>query len=275
MARRRKLDDVRVDIEGKSCVFVGASTNMVGRKLGDFIDRFDVVIKTMGASGNVGILPEDLGARNDVIFVNAVVERQHRPLNLKKLASKGVKQIVFRKSMRCRKYTEKDDNPLGISKTQYNRITGIAGMPLMAAQASQWMLDRGAGFIFITGCDFYMHNGLKTNIRKVTPNKYWIKGYQQPPCGKKKPRGVKRWGQSVGRPTKPSAGHNIPSHLEWFAKHIHDGKIYCDDILANILNAWFEDSKEAEAELKRIQMVRANIRRERRTELSRLIGPVR
>lgn len=275
MARRRKRDDVRVDIEGKSCVFVGASTNMLGRKLGDFIDRFDVVIKTMGASGNVGILPEDLGARNDVIFINAVVERQHRPLNLKKLASKGVKQIVFRKSMRCRKYTEKDNNPLGISKTQYSHITGIAGMPLMAAQASQWMMDRGAGFIFITGCDFYMHNGLETDIGKVTPQKYWIKGYQKPPCGKTKPRGAKRWGQSVGRPTKPSAGHNIPSHLEWFAKHIHNGKIYCDDILANIINEWFADSKEVEAERKRIHMVRENIRRDRRTELSRLIGPVR
>ena len=274
MPRKKKWRDA-VDIEGKTAVFVGSSSQMIGRGIGAFIDRFDVVIRTLGASGKLGFNTEDLGTRNDILFCNAVVERRLRPLPLESLAEQGVKQIVFRKTMRCKKYTDQKNPPVHCTKTQYNHISGINGMPLMAAQAVKWLEDRGAGFIFITGCDFYMHAGINTNLGDNRPEKYWIKGYQAEALGKKKPKGVRRWGQKVGRPTRPSAGHNIPSHLNWFANKLRQGNIYCDDILASIMNDWYDRTHEEEKEQRRVQQIERKMRAEEAKKLTDIIGAVR
>lgn len=63
---------------GKRVIFVGPSPIMKGRKMGEFIESFDVIIRTNNMMNTLldnPLLYEDYGRRTDVLYVNVTYER--------------------------------------------------------------------------------------------------------------------------------------------------------------------------------------------------------
>jgi len=85
-------------IKGRSVVFVGACPNIKGLGYGQFIDDFDVVVKS---NGSVLMQPDekyknDYGSRIDVLYCNNQFQREMKPFNLSFFASQGVRSLNFK-----------------------------------------------------------------------------------------------------------------------------------------------------------------------------------
>lgn len=67
-------------LQGRSIVAVGPAATLIGRKLGTFIDSFDIVVRFNEAFDLVSAdsaLAGDIGTRTDVLYCNQVVLRKH------------------------------------------------------------------------------------------------------------------------------------------------------------------------------------------------------
>lgn len=89
-------------IKGKRVVFVGACPNIKNKKLGDFIDSFDTVVRTNGSITLIenSAFQRDYGARIDILYTNNQFYREMRPLPLNEYRKKGVQVMCMKRIMK-------------------------------------------------------------------------------------------------------------------------------------------------------------------------------
>jgi hypothetical protein len=94
---------------GKRVIFVGPSPIMKGRKLGEFIDSFDVVIRTNNMMNTLldnPLLYEDYGRRTDILYVNVTYERDaYKEWRVREWKEQGLQVI-------CKMMHSNPKNPL-------------------------------------------------------------------------------------------------------------------------------------------------------------------
>ena len=206
-----------------TCCFVGTSDQMAGSGKGELIDKFDIVCRTLGSSGKILHNPNDLGSYTDVLFVNDKVSKLHNPLDALHLKEKSVRMVVFRdKVPEGADYLT--DNGIEIGSTRNNVIYGLNSVPMMAVHVTNWLLNKNAGTVYITGCDLY------ASYRKdpLANSASWLDGYQA------------EWDNSP-----PSSQHDIDGHFAWLWRRLHSCEVFCDDLLAEEVNKWWRKKIEA------------------------------
>lgn len=86
-------------ITGKRIIFVGPAPNMIGRKLGEWIDSFDVIIRTnhfpvlMKENKSLAI---DYGKKCHVLYTNMQYYHRMRPYPLEEYKNIGIKWLCMR-----------------------------------------------------------------------------------------------------------------------------------------------------------------------------------
>lgn len=201
---------------------------MLGSNKGEFIDRFDIICRSLGSSGHLLDNPKDLGSRTDVLFVNAKVASLHKPLDVIHLKKQGVRSVVFRERIPL-EIGYLIDNGIEVNSCLDLKIFGLGTVPMMALLATQWLLERDAQTVFISGCDFYAsyRNNRKINLAS------WMSGYQA------------EWDNEP-----PSSSHDIECHFQWFFKKLYSCEVFCDDIFAQEINKWWKEKTRKQTDLK-------------------------
>ena len=82
-------------IKNRRVCFVGASPILVDRKMGEFIDSFDVVVRTNGSSTliNDPSFVKDYGCKMDVLYTNNQFYREMSPLPIAEYIKKNLKYL--------------------------------------------------------------------------------------------------------------------------------------------------------------------------------------
>lgn len=81
-------------LKGKTVVLVGPANTIRGKKLGEFIDSHDVVVRLNHAWPLPEEAKEDIGSRTDIIYHNLNPLRAPRRKHLRQMHEAGVKWIV-------------------------------------------------------------------------------------------------------------------------------------------------------------------------------------
>jgi hypothetical protein len=84
-------------LQGKRVIFVGGCPNIRGQELGNFIEDYDIVVKTNGSVFlNEPTYYQDYGKRIDVLYCNVQFAREMRPLPVQDFKERGIKWLCFK-----------------------------------------------------------------------------------------------------------------------------------------------------------------------------------
>jgi hypothetical protein len=141
-------------ISNKKVCFVGPSSLHIGTACGDFIDSFDVVVKTnMAVTLDTPEYFHDFGRRCDVLYLNNLCFRLMWGNDFKTvLNTRGVKWVCCKSDYQARYIKGFHVHGLSRNKKKVNRICPNA---VMGAYILFDLLDAGAKEIFVTGIDFF------------------------------------------------------------------------------------------------------------------------
>lgn len=146
-------------ITGKRVIFVGPGSIMRGRGLGDFIDSYDVVIRT----NHFPILMEsdsslinDYGEKCSVVYLNLHYYRNNRPLKLDIYKNRGVRWL-------CSKVMNPVDMRVAGKIFNVRTINHVAnylhkmiGDALMGSVIIHDIVSQCPAELFVTGIDFFL-----------------------------------------------------------------------------------------------------------------------
>jgi len=83
-------------IEGAKVIFVGPSPILKERNLGKFIDKYDIVVRTNGATRFPLEVQKDYGKRTDVLYVNTQFTQDNHPFNIREMQKAKLKWLCFK-----------------------------------------------------------------------------------------------------------------------------------------------------------------------------------
>jgi len=161
-------------LRGKSVVLVGPASSMIGRNLGEYIDSFDIVIRTnnmINTLMNDNEASKDYGKRTDILYVNVTYERDMLDVwKVEEWKKRGLKYV-------CR-LMKTDLGKKGISV----KWRGILKNPLpppttyLGTRAIWDLLSFDLKKLYVTGMDAY------ENVSDVVDgkNKEYLEGYLPP-----------------------------------------------------------------------------------------------
>lgn len=173
-------DKFKEYIKNKRVVFVGPSPNLIGKEQGEFIDGFDVVIRTNGAINflNEQKYIKDYGKRCDILYINNQWHRNNRPIPVSEYRRKGVKVLCF-------KFINE------VSSGRYSKFLHVRNIKKIIRRVSQsvpsssmgnfiWadILDKGPSELYVLGVDFFSSRSMKDN--KLGIHHEYIRGYLMP-----------------------------------------------------------------------------------------------
>ena len=144
-------------IKDKRVILVGPAQSIRSKEWGEWIDSFDIVVRTNGAiflTDNEEY-KKDYGGRCDVLYVNVQFHREISPFPLKEWKDKGVQFLCFKGGSRLLQEKNPHLHCRRISKNAMalnHRIEGTLYGPLIV----QDLLDFGPKELYITGMDFYV-----------------------------------------------------------------------------------------------------------------------
>ena len=143
-------------IEGKKVIFVGPARNLMNRNLGEWIDEFDVVVRTNGSKVLNQKLWKDYGKKTNICYFNVQHLREEHPFPILEMRSCGTKHIVFKScSKEIRSFYEKHFNVRDVSKlihVMHKQIDGLLMGPIILTDLLQFKPRE----LFITGIDCYV-----------------------------------------------------------------------------------------------------------------------
>src|SRR4030042_6163274 len=178
-------------LTGKRIIFVGPAPNMIGRKLGEWIDSFDIVIRTnhfpvlMKENKSLAI---DYGKKCHVLYINMQYYRKTKffPIDLYK--SLGIKWLCMRqcKDIDYRMY-HNNFKVRVISKIN-KQIKKFIKVPLMGNVIIYDVSECNPGEFAVAGIDFYKSAGRNYSA--------YIPGYIPQPIRKENEK--LKLGQGVG-----------------------------------------------------------------------------
>jgi lipopolysaccharide biosynthesis glycosyltransferase len=138
----------------KRVIFVGPSPIMNGRKLGEFIDSFDVVIRTNNMMNTLldnPLLYEDYGRRTDILYVNVTYERDaYKEWRVREWKEQGLQVI-------CKMMHSNPKNPLLVNwRNIPNRLPEVPPPTLfIGTRLIHEILQYDFKEFYITGIDAY------------------------------------------------------------------------------------------------------------------------
>ncbi len=168
-------------IEGKRVVFVGPAPNLKGLGQGEFIDGFDVVVRTNNFINLLGDpeIRRDYGSRCHVLYCNRQFYREMRPFPVRDWMEYGLEWM-------CLKHAKGQDKQgwrnLGLKvrtmQETLNVMVKICPSVLMGPLLLSELSWCGPAELYVLGIDFNITRPRVFSIEKGYPE--YIEGYLPP-----------------------------------------------------------------------------------------------
>jgi hypothetical protein len=210
-------------IKNKRVCFVCPSKILENKDLGNFINNFDVVIRTNNFFPVDKKLQKDYGKKCEVLYVNVQFTREMSPFPIKKYKQHGIK-FICSKTGNFNGYDkeyEKHVNLRNISNVVAEIHKEING-PLQGSIIIKDILNHNPSELCILGMTFYDGNVLDWE------NQY-ISGYIP---SKILDEALKKREEGFFK-NKPT--HDLDSNKEYTLKLYNEGKLYFDDVTKEYL----------------------------------------
>lgn len=194
-------------IKGKRIIFVGGCPIIKGQRLGQFIDNYDIVVKTNGSVFLQGSdYFRDYGHRIGVLYCNVQFAREMRPLPVKKFRERGIKWLCFKtlhdKDMNQYRKNIKVRDIRNVINDVHKTLPGA----LMGAFIFTDLLQMQPKELFVTGIDFFAS---KKRVFEVDNYREYLTGYL--------PKKIQNQGNRINIGKKED-GHNMLENT----MYIHD-----------------------------------------------------
>lgn len=143
-------------IKGKKVIFVCPSLILKGKKLGKWIDSFDIVVRT---NNFFPVKPEfqlDYGSKCDILYVNNQFTRETKPFPAKKYGDNGLKWICYKGNIdkgNNEAYTKYLNTRSAIMVTK--KINNMVDGALTGTILIQDILDNNPKEFYISGMNLY------------------------------------------------------------------------------------------------------------------------
>ena len=138
-------------IRDKRVVFVGPSATLIGRNRKDFINSFDVVVKTNGLGFIKPDLYDDYGDRCDILYVNQSF-LDYADMNVEHLLSIGVKIICAKAHNKIKKLNL---DPIHVRIMRRLRDNHFSCSPIMGSLILNDIMEANPKRLHLMGMDFY------------------------------------------------------------------------------------------------------------------------
>lgn len=226
-------------LKGKKVVFVGACPNIIGKGMGSFIDKFDVVVK----SGHSWWFdsPEykrDYGSRCDIVYVNRQYYREMKPFPIMEMKDWKVKWVclkgctdqdllAFNQVIRARKLST------ALKKVNQELRSASMGNFIMRD-----LLDCEPSELYLTGMDFFVSK----NPEFIHDNyQEYLDGYLPPK--------IRNQGNLINI-GKKADGHDFYGNAKWFYELFLTNKnLKTDNFIMDVLKG-IVDRKINQGEIK-------------------------
>jgi len=153
-------------IKNKKVIFVGPSPILKGSKLGEWIDSFDIVIRTNNFYSTLEENKEDYGSKCDVLYTNVQFIREMSPLPIQEYVSKGLKFLRSKSYIPQPHTTDYNKfvltSPINENTINHIQINNIKS-PLMGSYILFDILQYNPSEFFIAGVNCYNGNVLDWN----------------------------------------------------------------------------------------------------------------
>ena len=175
----RKVDEKRYQeyLEGKRVIFVGPAPNMIGKELGEWIDSFDVTVRSNGA---IFLLDnkdyrKDYGSKCNILYTNQQFAREVKAFNIDDWIMNWKLDFICNKSYKERHNTLYGDKVgiIGLEQVGREVATKVKGA-LMGPIVLTHLLSYNPADIWFTGFDFYVS---KPDVFQPGQYKEYFPGY--------------------------------------------------------------------------------------------------
>lgn len=222
-------------IKNKSVIFVGPSPILRGRKLGSWIDSFDIVVRT---NGSIFLLDDneykkDYGSKCNILSINNQFQREVDYINIKDLKENNKLKFVLAKSLikNCN-INFSSVSTIILGHKIYDSSVSIRN-PFMGNIVVSYLLSFGVRTLWVTGIDFYLSKEnsdfSKRYIEKYLPQSISSeKAYRR---GSKKNISVNNKNQI----------HDGVGNFMYLYNLISEGKIKINDFILDIMNKKYKE----------------------------------
>jgi len=171
-------------LRDKKVIFVGGCPNIKGREFGDFIDSYDIVIKTNGSVFlNDELYYQDYGKRINVLYCNVQFSREMNPLPVKDFKDRGIEWLCFKGiSRKDQESYQRHINVRHIGNI-IKEVHAICHGALMGCFIFTDILKAQPKELYITGLDFFIskkskfeHDNYKEYLPGYLPDKILNQG---------------------------------------------------------------------------------------------------
>jgi hypothetical protein len=138
-------------IKNKRVVFVGPSIVLLGKKRKDFINSFDVIIKTNGLGFISTDLYNDYGDKCDILYVNHSFLK-YSDMNTDHLLSIDVKMVCVKAIRHMDRF---DMSPIPIRAMRKIENSDFLCAPIMGSLIINDVLSENPESLHLMGLDFY------------------------------------------------------------------------------------------------------------------------
>lgn len=178
MDNSKAIEFFRQSIEGKTVVFVGAGAINKSKGYGEWIDSFDVVIKTNGSLFLQAYddFRRDFGSRIDLLYVNSQFIREMHPLDKKYMKSVGIRGMGFKTGITNKAKYYQDTfyvRSFGGANKEVLKMVGKDGF-MTGSLIYQDVVQFKPDYFYATGIDFAYQKP-----REFKPNDFseYVSGY--------------------------------------------------------------------------------------------------
>lgn len=147
-------------ITNKKVIFVGPSRLLIDTQKGNWIDSFDVVIRTNASFPVQEKYQIDYGKKCDFLYVNVQFTREHFPLPVENYKENHLQFICFKAGIPDEPLASKYNDLISIrsygkvgEKLKIKHIKGI----LTGSMILEDVLSFLPSELWVTGIDFYLH----------------------------------------------------------------------------------------------------------------------
>jgi hypothetical protein len=211
-------EDYEKYINGKRVIFVGPSSIMIGRGLGEWIDSFDVVVRTNHFPIIMNDdIAADYGKKCHALYMNMQYYHKTRPLNGDLYKRMGIKWLCMK---RCRDIDFrrlKNFCHMRVIQKSVKYVNRFIKTPLMGSIIIYDLSECFPAEICIAGVDFYQSSG--------KDYKSYVPGYI--PDDIQKINETLKIGQGIG--------HDIKSNAQYMKDMYDRGMITMPDFIYNNL----------------------------------------
>ncbi len=157
------MENYKELINNKRIIFVCPSNILIGKKMGTWIDSFDIVVRINQFFNTLNLNIEDCGQKCDVLYINNQFAREFSPFALKNWKQKGLKWLCWKHVLN--EIDKKINNrSFGQVISELKMIDGILTGTIVVKD----LLNQKPKELYISGMNFYS---------KVKNNNYYIDGY--------------------------------------------------------------------------------------------------